>query len=222
MKFKKEEIMENKIMPRLILRICLLSMTMLFLWGCATTVKEKPKAALVPTDRGTVVYEDKYEFKVPTGWKALSAESKGDVEFGYSKFEGKYPSQTNIAFDDEPYGSSRDLEARAKQYQTLFFAATGLIMIETRIEKADIMGRPAIVLNTEGNNPNQNEKAKSKFYLVKRGDWIVSFLCTEWRPMNGTYDPKDFEIFDTFVNSFKFLQKTFWEEIEERIKKLEG
>jgi hypothetical protein len=210
MKFKKEKIMENKTMFRLILGICLLSMTMLFLWGCATTVKEKPKAALVPTDQDTIVYEDKYEFRVPTGWKALSAESKGDFEFGYSKFEGKYPSQTTIAYDDEPYGSSRDLETRAKQYQTLFIAATGLIMTETSIEKSDMMGQPTIVLNTEGKNPNQNEKAKSKFYLVKRGDWIISFLCTQWRPMNGTYDPKDFEIFDTFVKSFKFLKPGFF------------
>jgi hypothetical protein len=222
MKFKKEKNMENKTLSRLILGICLLSMSMLFLWGCATTVKEKPKAAFVPTDQGTVVYEDKYEFKVPTGWKALSAEAKGDFEFGYSKFEGKYPSQTTIAYDDEPYGGSRDLETRAKQYQTLFIAATGLIMTETSIEKADMMGQPTIVLNTEGKNPNQNEKAKSKVYLVKRGDWIVSFLCTQWRPMNGTNDLKDFEIFDTFVTSFKFLKKIFWEEIEEKIKKLKG
>jgi hypothetical protein len=195
---------------------------MLFLWRCAPMVKEKPKAVLEPTVQGTVVYEDRYEFKAPKGWKALSPESKGDFEFGYSKFEGQYPTQTTFAYDDEPYGSSQDLETRAKQYQTLFIAATGLIMTETSIEKSDMMGQPAIVLNTEGENPNQNEKAKSKVYLVKRGDWIVSFLCTQWRPMNSTFDPKDFEVFDTFVKSFKFLKKTFWEEIEERIKKLES
>jgi hypothetical protein len=222
MKFKKEEIIENKTMSRLILGICLLSVTVLFLWGCATTVRGKPKPAFLLTDHGTVVYGDKYEFKAPTGWKALSAESKGDFEFGYSKLEGEYPSQTTFAYDDEPYGSSRDLETRAKQYQTLFFAATGLIKTESIIEKVEITKQSVVALNTEGKNPNQNEKAKSKVYFVKRGDWIVSFLCTQWRPMNGTYDLKDFEIFDTFVRSFKFLKPIFFEEIEEQIKKLEG
>jgi hypothetical protein len=57
--------MENKTMSRLILGICLLSVTVLFLWGCATTVKEKPKPSFRLTDQGTVVYKDKYEFKAP-------------------------------------------------------------------------------------------------------------------------------------------------------------
>jgi hypothetical protein len=214
--------MKNKTLPRLILRICVMAMTLFFLWGCATTVAEKPKPAFVLTDQGTVVYKDKYEFKVPSGWKTLKADSGGDFEFGFFRIEGEYPSQTTFAYDDEPYGSSRDLEMRAKQYQTLFFAATGLIMTESSIEKAELTGQPTVIMNTEGKNPNQNEKAKSKFYFVKEGDWIVSFLCTQWRPMNGTYDPKDFEVFDTFVKSFKFLKPSSFEEIIERIKKLEG
>jgi hypothetical protein len=214
--------MENKAMFRLILRICAMAMTLLLLGGCATPVREKPKAAFVPTDQGTVVYEDKYEFKAPLGWKVLRAGSGGDFEFGFFKPEGEYPSQTTFAYDDEPYGNSRVLEARANQYQTLFLMTTGLILTESKIEKAEVTGLPAVILQIEGVNPSQNEKGKSKIYLVRRGEWVVSFLCTQWRPMKGTYDPKDFEIFDTFVKSFKFLKKTFWEEIEERIKRLEG
>jgi len=64
--------------------------------------------------------------------------------------------------------------------------------------------------------------ARGVVHFVKRGDWVVSFLCTQFRPMNGTYDLKDFEIFDTFVKSFKFLKPVFFEEIIEQIKKLEG
>ncbi|NWG01278.1 MAG: hypothetical protein HXY44_00290 [Syntrophaceae bacterium] len=209
-------------MSRLISGICLLSVTVLFLLGCATTVREKPKPAFVPTDQGTVIYEEKYEFKAPKGWKVLRVESGSDFEFGFSKLEGEYPSQTTFVYDDEPYGSSQDLEVRAKQYQALFFAATGLIMTGSSIEKAEVTGQSVVVLNTEGKNPNQNEKAKSKVYFVRRGDWIVSFLCTQWRPMNGAYEPKDFEVFDTFVKSFKFLKPNAFEEIIEQIEKLEG
>ena len=214
--------MKNKNLPRLIIRICVMAITLLFIWGCATTVGEKPKPAFVLTDQGTVVYKDKYEFKAPSGWKTLKAESGGDFEFGFFRSEGQFPSQTTLAYDDEPYGSSRDLETRAKQYQTLFLTATGMIMTESDIKKDEVTGQPAVVLQVEGKNPNQNEKAKSKIYLVKKGDWVVSFLCTQWRPMNGIYDPKDFEVFDTFVKSFKFLKQSSFEEIIERIKKLEG
>lgn len=213
--------MNNKGMLRL--EICLLAMSVLFLGGCATAVGEKPKPALVLTNQGIVVYEDKYEFKAPTGWKVLKAESGGDFKFGFFRLEGEYPNQTSFVYDDQPYGNSQDLETRAKQYQTLFFTTTGLIMTGSKpIEKDEVTGQPAIVMQIEGENPNQNEKAKSKIYLVKRGDWIISFLCTQWRPMNGTYDLKDFEIFDTFVKSFKFLKPGFFEDIIERIRKIEG
>ena len=40
--------------------------------------------------------------------------------------------------------------------------------------------------------------------------------------MNGTFDLAPFELFETFVQSFKFLKKTFYEEMEEKVKKLKG
>jgi hypothetical protein len=62
--------MKRGIISRWVIAIFLLAMTGLFLEGCAT-MGEKPKPALVRTDRGTVVYEDKYEFNGPIGWKLL-------------------------------------------------------------------------------------------------------------------------------------------------------
>ena len=40
--------------------------------------------------------------------------------------------------------------------------------------------------------------------------------------MKGTFDPEPFEQFQTFVKSFKFLKKTFYEEMEEKIRNLRG
>jgi len=74
----------------------------------------------------------------------------------------------------------------------------------------------------EGENPNRNEKAKSKIYLLKNGNRIISFVCTQWRPLNGTYSQEPFDHFETFVSSFKFLKKDFYEEIEEKIRELKG
>ncbi len=192
------------------------------LWGCATTVKQAPKPSFLLTSQGTVIYKDKYEFKAPIDWRTLRAESGGDFEFGFFRIEGDLPNQTSFVYDDQPYGSSQDLERRARQYETLYFRTMGLIKTSSKIEKAVVGGEPAVILQVEGQNPNQGEKAKSKIYLVQRGEWMVSFLCTQWRSLNGAFDSNDFEIFDTFTNSFKYLKPSTFEEIIERVKKVEG
>ncbi len=38
----------------------------------------------------------------------------------------------------------------------------------------------------------------------------------------GLLPQSRFEHFETFVQSFKFLKKTFYEEFEEKVKKLKG
>ncbi len=189
------------------------------LWGCATTVKQAPKPSFVLTNQGTAVYKEKYEFRAPTHWNILQADS--DFEFGFLRIEGDFPNQTSFVYDDQPYGSSRDLEKRATQYEILYFMSTGLKKTSSKIEKAEVMGQPALILQVEGKNP-QGEKARSKIYLLKRGEWVVSFLCTQWRSMSAEFDPKDFEIFDTFARSFKYLRPSRFEDIIERIKNFKG
>ncbi len=190
--------------------------------GCAATMEQAPKPSFVLTNQGTVIYKDKYEFKAPADWRTLRADSAGDFEFGFFRIEGDLPNQTSFVYDDQPYGSSRDLEKRAGQYETLFFRTMGLIKARSEIEKAMIGGQPAVILQVEGRNPNQDEKARSKIYLVQRGEWVVSFLCTQWRSLNGTFDSQDFKTFDTFVNSFKYLKPSTFESIIERMKEIEG
>ncbi len=202
--------------------VALLAAAGLFLGGCAT-MGEKPKPALVATDNGMAIYEDKYEFKAPIGWKVLREVSGGDFEFGFLKFEkGDFPSQTTFIYDPEPFGSSQDLDTRAKQYCTRFLWNSGILAEVKKQESVQLWGHKAILMQLGGENPNRNEKAKSVVYLVKNGSRIISFTITQWRPMNGTFDPEPFERFETFVQSFKFLKKTFYEEMEEKIKKLKG
>jgi len=202
--------------------VVLLAAAGLFLGGCAT-IGEKPKPALVATDRGTAIYDDKYEFKAPIGWKVLREVSGGDFEFGFLKFEkGNFPSQTTFIYDPEPFGSSQDLDTRAKQYCTRFLWNSGILAEVKKQEAVQLWGHKGVLMQLEGENPNRNEKSKSLVYLVKKGDRVISFVITQWRPMNGTFDPEPFEKFEAFVQSFKFLKKTFYEEMEEKIKKLKG
>ena len=202
--------------------VMLMAVAGLFLWGCAT-MGTKPKPFLVATDRGTVFYEDKYEFKAPVGWKLLREVSGGDFEFGFLKFEkGDFPSQTTFIYDPEPFGSAQDLDTRAKQYCTRFLWNSGILPEVKKQDLVQLWGHDAVVIELEGENPNRGEKAKSLVYLVKKGNRIISFTVTQWRPMKGTFDPEPFEQFQTFVKSFKFLKKTFYEEMEEKIRKLRG
>jgi hypothetical protein len=187
--------------------------------GCATMEAKKP--TLVPTGTGEVVYLDKYEFKrPPEGWVLMREVEGGDFEFGFLKFEkGEFPSQTTFMYDKNPYGSSRDLEKRAEYYCTRFLFNSGIDLRVTKREKLTINGQPAMALRMEGENPTSKEKARSKVYLVKRGDRIVSFVCTQWRPLSGTFSQEPFDQFEIFVKSFKFLKKDFYQNFEEELKK---
>jgi hypothetical protein len=205
-------------LPALCAWAFLLTMIAVLGFGCAAA--EKPKT-LILTDRGTVLFLDKYEFKrPPQNWALLKNLEGGDFELGFLLMErGAFPSQTTFMYDAEPYGSSPNLETRAKYYCTRFLFNSGIDMRVTPPQKVTLNGREAIAMFLEGENPNRGEKAKSKVYLVKRGDRVVSFVCTQWRPINGTYSQEPFNYFETFVHSFKFLKKGFYERFEEELTK---
>ena len=224
-KIDKEESMERKMRAEWSLATwgVLLAFIGVLSFGCATMAPEKPKV-LTATERGTVVFLDKYEFKrPPEGWALMKNLEGGDFELGFLKFEkGDFPSQTTFMYDDQPYGGSRDLEKRAKYYCTRFLFNSGIDLRVTKQEKLTINGREAIALSLEGENPNRKEKTKSKVYLVKKGNRIISFVCTQWRPLNTAFSQEPFDHFEAFVQSFKFLKKDFYEEIEEKIRELKG
>lgn len=212
--------MGKKTMSRWILGISLLAMTGLLLGGCAALAPKKTPA-LVPAKDGMAVYKDKYKFKAPLGWALLQNVEGGDFELGFLKMEkGNFPSQTTFVYDPEPFGSSRDLDTRAKQYCTRFLFNSGISPEIKKREKVEVMGLPALSFYLEGENPNRAEKAKSKIYLIQKGNRIISFVCTQWRPIKGTFDPASFDRFEEFVKSFKFLKKTFYENFEDKLNKL--
>jgi hypothetical protein len=188
--------------------------------GCATTKPEKAPT-LVPTGRGTVVFLDKYEFKPPPqGWIMMKNLEGGDFELGFFRFEkGDFPSQTTFMYDDQPYGSSQDLEKRADYYCTKFLFNSGIDLEVKKRERLTINGRDALAIDMEGQNNVTREKAKSKVYLIKKGSRIISFVCTQWRPLSASYSQEPFDHYEAFVQSFKFVKKDFYESFEEELKK---
>jgi len=214
--------MEQTMKTRFVLRTCLffLVAATLLSVGCATTEPKKP--ALVPTSQGTVVFFEKYEFKrPPQGWALMRDVEGGDFELGFVKMEkGEFPTQTTFMYDDKPYGAARDLEKRAEYYCDFFLFNSGANLRLTKQEKLTINGREALALYLESENPILKEKSKSKVYLVRKGNRIISFVCTQWRPIKGTFSEEPFEHFETFVQSFKFLKKDFYETLEEEMTRI--
>jgi hypothetical protein len=209
----------NRKKTRLAWGIFLLVLGGLLLGGCASFGPKQPEV-LVSGKEGMVVYKEKYEFKTPYGWALLQNVSGGDFEFGFfKKEEGAFPSQTSFVYDPEPFGSSPDLKTRSEQYCTRFLFNSGIIPKVQKEEQVQVMGLPALVLILEGKNPYRDEKSRSKIYLVKKGDRIISFVCTQWRPINAAFSEEPFQIYNSFVDSFKFLKKPFYESFEERMKK---
>jgi hypothetical protein len=188
--------------------------------GCAMT---KPKKAppMVATGQGTVIYLDKYEFKPPpASWRLMQNVEGGDFELGFMRLEkGEFPSQTTFMYDDVPYGSSQDLDKRADYYRTRFLFNSGIALQVKNRQRLTINGREALALDIEGQNLVSKEKAKSKVFLIKKGSRIISFVCTQWRPLDASYSQDAFDHFDAFVQSFKFVKKDFYDTFEEELKK---
>ena len=199
-------------MSRKGLMILCLVLVVAWLSGCATTETTKKPYKL--SQQGTVIWEDEFEFlPPPPGWKLLRVEAgENDINFGFMRSDpGPFPSVTTFAYDEEPFGCTPGFEQREKEFfkRFLFNAIVQFQILEKK--KVQVVGGEGLAVLVEGKDPIKKEKVRAKVVFGKRGDRVVGFYITQWRPMDGAYDLSAFEIFDKFVASFKFLKKSFYE-----------
>lgn len=181
--------------------------------GCATS-GSPPKPYRLST-QGTVIYEEEYEFILPpTGWNLFwpEGEEEGEFAFGFiRKDPGPFPSQSVFAYDEEPFGYSTNFEERQKEFFKRFLWNANLKFEVLEKRKVTLFGKEGLEVVVEGKDPVRKEKAKAKVVFGKRGERIVAFYLTQWRPWDGAYETSAFEVFDQFIKSFKFLKKSFYE-----------
>jgi hypothetical protein len=199
-------------MKRKGLSILCLVLVVAWLSGCATTETTKKPYKL--SQQGTVIWEDEFEFlPPPPGWKLLRVEAgENDINFGFMRSDpGPFPSVTTFAYDEEPFGCTPGFEQREKEFfkRFLFNAIVQFQILEKK--KVQVVGGEGLAVLVEGKDPIKKEKVRAKVIFGKRGDRVVGFYITQWRPMDGSYDLSAFEVFDKFVASFKFLKKSFYE-----------
>jgi hypothetical protein len=185
-----------------------------WLSGCATMETSK-KVPYRLSPQGMVIWEDEFEFKPPPpDWKLLRVEAgENDINFGFMRQDpGLFPSLTTFAYDEEPFGcSTTQFERREREFfkRFLFNAIVQFQILERK--KVQVVGGEGLAVTVEGKDPVKKEKVRAKVVFAKRGERIVGFYITQWRPMDGSYDLPAFEVFDKFVSSFKFLKKSFYE-----------
>lgn len=181
--------------------------------GCATP-GSTPKPYQV-SPQGTVIYGEEYEFILPPqGWSLFWPEGEEDGEFAFGfirRDPGPFPSQSVFAYDEEPFGYSTNFEEREKEFFKRFLWNANLKFEVLERRKVTLFGKEGLEVIVEGKDPVKKEKAKAKVIFGRRGERIVAFYLTQWRPWDGVYDQSAFEVFDQFVKSFKFLKKSFYE-----------
>jgi len=188
-------------------------LVVMMLSACATT--ERAQKPYKFSQQGTVIWNDEFEFKPPPSeWKVIQVEVGGEFGFGFLRGDpGQFPSQSMFVYDEEPFGCSTKFENREEEFFKRYLWTTALNMTMRILEKqkVHVLGGEGLAVVAEGEDPIKKEKAKSKVVFGKRGDRVVAFYITQWRHIDGTYDPSAFEVFDKFVASFKFLKKSFYE-----------
>ena len=198
-------------MKKKILTILCAVLVVVWLSGCATTQTTQKPYRISP--QGTVIWEDELEFAPPPlGWKLLLPEEGGDISFGFMRMEpGAFPSSSSFAYDEEPFGCSTGFEGREKEFfkRFLFNAILQFQILERK--NLQVVGSEGLQVDVEGKDPTKGEKVRARVIFGKRGDRIIGFYMTQWRPIDGTYDMSAFDDFDKFVKSFKFLKKSFYE-----------
>jgi hypothetical protein len=201
-------------MKRKLLMVLCFVLVVAWLSGCASTQTSK-KVPYRLTPQGTVIWEDEFEFMPPPpNWKLLRVEAgENDINFGFMRSDpGPFPSVTTFAYDEDPFGcTAASFEGREREFFKRFlFNAILQFQILNR-KKVQVVGGEGLAVLVEGKDPVKKEKVRAKVVFGKRGDRIVGFYITQWRPMDGSYDLSAFDVFDKFVASFKFLKKSFYE-----------
>jgi len=205
---------------RRLLRLCCLCCVAAALFSCAprNAIVEKSPVTALPlpelTPRGTLVVHGEYEFMPPpASWEMFKGTPTSHYVMGfYRKDPDKSPlASTFFAFDEDPYGFSRNLEKRAQECLKRYFWASILQVTVLDQKRVQILGGDGLAVTFEGTDPVKKIKVKSKLLFGHRGERVVAFYINQWRSLDGSYDDSVYETFDKFVNSFSFLKKSFYE-----------
>jgi hypothetical protein len=166
-------------------------------------------------ENGKAVFQGEFEFvPFPSEWELLShGEGSDTAIIFYRRDPGSYLSRTIIAYNEEPYGCSRQFEERAREFMSRFL--WDAIMQQQILEqkKTRVLGGEGFDLVIEANDKIDRKKVRTEIVFAKRGERIVAFNVTQWRTLDEPFDLSAFDVFTRFVGTFKTLKKSFFENL---------
>ena len=204
---------------RMFLISAITSCALLFLAGCAVR-QPQPADPLADmrTPDGTVVWQQEYEFvPPPEPWRLiLLDEDDYSVAFYRScteKDPGTFPCESTMAYAEEPFGYSRDFEERQDEFFDRFLWAARVNFEEPELEKTTLFGRDALRAETVGLEPVLDQKVLVNVIFARRGERVVAFYFTQWRPKDRNFNRALLPDFNQFAESFRFLKPSFYQQL---------
>ena len=182
--------------------------------GAQKTAKD-PWAEMRQPD-GTVTWMEELNFiPPPSPWRILDI---SETDFSLAFFNsctgdepGLFPCEATIAYAGDPFGYSQDLRQRQKEFFKRFLWASRLVFELPKLEKTTLNGREALIATTVGNEPAQGHRVQTKVIFVRRGERVEAFFMNQWRSKDNPFNASEFEVFDQFVNNFKYVKPSFYE-----------
>ncbi len=194
-------------------RLLLFLLPLTFVTGCAwwAAPPEDPLAALCDAE-GNVVWEQAFKFaRPPLDWKLVQLD-EDDYSVAFIKEEaGPFPSQSLFAYAEEPFGYSRDLRERSRQFFKRVLWASRVTFGEVTTRPVKALGGEALEATTEGRDRVRGHKVWCKVVFALRGERVVAFYFTQWRPLEADFDPAPAADFGGFIGSFQYLRPSFYE-----------
>ncbi|MCP3175616.1 hypothetical protein MJO47_00730 [Desulfuromonas sp. KJ2020] len=193
-------------------QLVILAILLLFS-GCAwLPTPAPPPVVLQVQEDGTSVWQDEFAFVPPPAPWELVQLDEDDYSLAYMKLcRDSYPCQSTLAYAEEPFGYSLDFERRVPEFFKRFLWASRVQFAKPTLEKTTLFGKEALIADTEGIEPVKGHKVWSKIVFARRGERVVAFYYTQWRPAEADYDQADVEAFDRFVETFRYLKPSFYE-----------
>lgn len=195
----------------------------LLLAGLLTGACGAPRAHL-PTDRwqalrqpdGSVLWLDEYRFiPPPPPWQLLDL---NDRDFSLALYKAcgqesaeEFPCESTMAYAEEPFGHSRELEPRAREFLKRYLWASKVEFSAPATIPASINGQDALIVRVAGTEPVKHFRVQAKIVFMHRGERVVAFFISQWRAGDRPFNEADFTEFDHFVDSFRFVKPSFYE-----------
>ena len=183
--------------------------------GCATTApKPSPEKQKYRFEgKNTMIWAEEFQFeRPPESWKLVQVDEGDEFAFAFIRSGNcPFPCQSTVAFDEEPFGYSTDLDKRMDEFYRRFLWATQVKFGDVQKKKIQVLGGEGLTGIAEGKDTALGQKVWTQVTLGKRGDRVVAFYVTQWRQMDVAYDERDGADFGRFVDSFRFLKKSFFE-----------